>query len=148
MFSSAKTIGAYLFVLLICCLAAYWPLSLHVFSLKNDALNYFLPVRYQISEAISSGYWPFWSPYFNLGYPLHGDMQSGVWNPFIQFASLFGSYTIRTLQYETLFYIYLSGIGMFCLCDFIFHYKPISLLCAVAYMLCGYNSDCAQFLNW
>ena len=67
--------------LLLCCLLAYWPLTFHVFSLKNDALNYFLPVRFQISESINNGHWPFWSPYFNLGYPLHADMQSGVWNP-------------------------------------------------------------------
>src|SRR5215203_2423085 len=120
----------FFFILLCCCLIAYWPLSLSLFSLKNDALNYFLPVRHLISESLQNGHLPFWSPYLNLGYPLHGDMQSGVWNPFVQLLSLFGSYTIRTLQYETLLYVYLSGIGMFLLCDFIFRDKAISLLCA------------------
>ena len=103
----------YLAVLFICCVVAYWPVSFFVYSLKNDALNYFLPVRYQVSEAISNGHWPFWSPYFNLGYPLHGDMQSGVWNPFVQIISLFGPYTLKTLHYETLLYVFLSGLGMF-----------------------------------
>jgi hypothetical protein len=138
----------YLLALLVCCLIAYYPLTFHLFSLKNDALNYFLPVRYQISEAISNGYVPFWSPYFNLGYPLHGDMQSGVWNPFVQFFSLFGPYTLKTLQYETLLYVYLSGVGMFCLIDHLIKNKKIALFGAVAFMLCGYNSDSAQFLNW
>src|SRR5436190_19573002 len=82
--------------LLIICLVTYWPLTFHVFSLKNDALNYFLPVRYQISQSFYNGYFPFWSPYFNLGYPLHGDMQSGVWNPVVQLFSLFGPYTLYT----------------------------------------------------
>jgi hypothetical protein len=138
----------YLLFLLLCCLVAYWPLTFHVFSLKNDALNYFLPVRYQISEAINNGHWPFWSPYFNLGYPLHGDMQSGVWNPFVQFFSLFGVYTIKTLQSETLLYIYLSGMGIYFLLTHFSVQKNIAVWASVAYMLCGFNSDSAQFLNW
>jgi len=137
-----------LLILLLCCLLAYWPLTFHVFSLKNDALNYFLPVRYQISEAIHFGYWPFWSPYFNLGYPLHGDMQSGVWNPFVLIFSLFGPYTLKTLQYETLLYIYLSGMGMYFLAKFFFKDWRIALLSGAAFMLCGFNSDSSQFLNW
>ena len=103
---------AILFLFLLCALA-YWPLAFHVLSLKNDALNYFLPVRFQVSEAIYNHQYPFWSPYFNLGYPLHGDMQSGVWNPFVQFLSLFGPYTLYKLQIETLLYIFLSGTGMY-----------------------------------
>src|ERR1700730_16621143 len=69
---------------------SYWPVSLHLYSLKNDALNYFLPVRWQISDSINEGYFPFWAPYFNLGYCLHGDMQSGVWNPFVWLFSISG----------------------------------------------------------
>ncbi len=138
----------YLLFILLCCLIAYWPLTFHLFSLKNDALNYFLPVRYQISEAINNGQWPFWSPYFNLGYPLHGDMQSGVWNPFVQFFSIFGAYTIKTLQYETLLYIYLCGVGMYFLLAHFSIEKNIAVWASVAYMLCGFNSDSAQFLNW
>lgn len=143
-----QTVWFSLLILLLCCLIAYWPLTFHIFSLKNDALNYFLPVRYQISEAISHGYWPFWSPYFNLGYPLHGDMQSGVWNPFVQIFSLFGPYTLKTLQCETLLYVYLSGIGMFFLILYFFNEWRISLLVAAAFMLCGFNTDSGQFLNW
>jgi hypothetical protein len=138
----------HLLVLLICCLLAYWPLTFHLFSLKNDALNYFLPVRYQISDLISHGFWPFWSPYFNLGYPLHGDMQSGVWNPVVQIFSLFGPYTLKTLQCETLLYIYLSGVGMFFLANYFTKNSNAALLAGVSFMLCGFNSDSAQFLNW
>lgn len=138
----------YISILLVCCLIAWWPVSFFVYSLKNDALNYFLPVRFQISEAISNGYWPFWSPYFNLGYPLHGDMQSGVWNPIVQLFSLFGAYTLRTLHYETILYVFISGLGMFYLLKYLALDRKICLLIAISYMLCGYNSDSAQFLNW
>jgi hypothetical protein len=146
--SSQKLSGVSLLALLVCCFIGFWPLTFHVFSLKNDALNYFLPVRYQISEAISNGYWPFWSPYFNLGYPLHGDMQSGFWNPFVQIISLFGPYTLKTLQYETLLYVYLSGVGMFFLIKYFFKDWRVCLLSAAGFMLSGFNSDSAQFLNW
>lgn len=146
--TSSKNIWLSLLILLACCLVSFWPLTFHVFSLKNDALNYFLPVRHQISELIYNGYWPFWSPYFNLGYPLHGDMQSGVWNPFVQIISLFGPYTLRTLQYETLLYVYLSGVGMFFLVDYFFKDWRVSLLIGASFMLCGFNSDSTQFLNW
>ncbi len=135
-------------VLLLACLLAYWPLTLGLYSLKNDALNYFLPVRYQISSAIGEGYFPGWSPYFNLGYPLHGDMQSGVWNPFVQLLSLAGPYTLRTLQIETLFYIWTSGAGMFFLARHFTGDQRSALLAGSAFMLCGYNCDSAQFLNW
>ena len=138
----------YITALFVCCIVAYWPVSLFVYSLKNDALNYFLPVRFQVSEAISNGEWPFWSPYFNLGYPLHGDMQSGVWNPFVQILSLFGPYTLKILHFETLLYVFLSGLGMFYLLKYFSIEKKVCLLVSVSYMLCGYNSDSAQFLNW
>src|SRR5687768_6130381 len=138
----------YIALILFCCIIAYWPVSFFVYSLKNDALNYFLTVRFQVSEAISNGFWPFWSPYFNLGYPLHGDMQSGVWNPIVQIFSLFGPYTLRTLHYETLLYIFISGIGMFYLLKYFAIAKNVNLLVSISYMLCGYNSDSTQFLNW
>jgi hypothetical protein len=146
--TSLKNIWFSLLILLVCCLLSFWPLTFHVFSLKNDALNYFLPVRHQVSELIYNGYWPFWSPYFNLGYPLHGDMQSGAWNPFVQIISLFGPYTLRTLQYETLLYVYLSGVGMFFLVHHFFKDWRVSLLIGASFMLCGFNSDSTQFLNW
>ena len=137
-----------LLILLAGCLLAFWPVSMGLYSLKNDALNYFLPVRHLVSESISSGYWPFWSPYFNLGYPIHGDMQSGVWNPVVQLFSLFGPYTLRTLQWETLLYVYVSGVGMFFMVRHFTRQNNVSLLAGFAFMLCGFNSDSAQFLNW
>jgi hypothetical protein len=145
--SIKEDIRSIVLLLIICCLA-YWPITFHILSLKNDALNYFLPVRFQISEAIYNHQLPFWSPYFNLGYPLHGDMQSGVWNPIVQFLSLFGPYTLYKLQLETVFYIFLSGTGMY----FLLRQAGTSLYAAIfasaAYMLCGFNSDCCQYLNW
>jgi hypothetical protein len=127
---------------------AYWPVSFHIFSLKNDAINFFLPVRWQISEAISNGHYPFWSPWLNLGYPLHGDMQSGAWNPFVWIFSLFGPYTLYTLQLETILYVVLSGCGMYGLLKYFHIGRHANLMCSVAYMLSGFNIDSSQFLVW
>ena len=138
----------FLLALLVICLISYWPLTFHVFSLKNDAVNYFLPVRYQVSQSIYNGIFPLWSPYFNLGHPLHGDLQSGVWNPIVQIFSLFGPYSLYTLEIETLLYIFLGGVGMYFLLRYYSIHPLVNLLCAAAYMLCGFNSDSGQFLNW
>jgi len=145
---SRSTILFSLLLLLCFCLISYWPLTFHVFSLKNDALTYFLPVRYQVSQSISNGYFPFWSPYLNLGHPLHADMQSGVWNPVVQLFSLFGPYSLYTLQTETLLYIYLGGVGMYFLLRYFSINPLVNLLCAAAYMLCGFISDSCQYLQW
>ena len=64
--------------LLALALLCYWPLSLGVFSAKNDNITAFLPVRFHVSEALRSGHLPLWTPYMYLGYPLHGDMQGGA----------------------------------------------------------------------
>lgn len=146
--SSYRPAAYYLLFLLLIAALAYWPLTFHVLSLKNDALNYFLPVRRLVSESYHQGQLPLWTPYLNLGYPLHGDMQSGVWNPFVQLFSLFGPYTLYMLQLETLLYIWLGGTGMFFLLKQLGVHPFANLLGAVAFMLCGFNSDSCQFLNW
>src|SRR6187399_3594511 len=141
---SKRQIILSLIILLACCAIGYWPVSAGIFSLKNDATLYFLPVRFQISEMIQHGHFPFWTPYVNLGHPLYTDMQSGVWNPFVWLISLFGSYTMRSLQIELLIYVYISGVSMFYLLKYFKLHLIICLSLAVCYMLCGFNSDSAQ----
>lgn len=143
-----KQIFVSLFIILLCCVIAYWPVSTGIFSLKNDAVRYFLPVRYQISEMIQHGQFPFWTPYINLGHPLYTDMQSGVWNPMVWLISMFGSYNMRCLQVELLIYIYLSGVSMFFLLKYFKLNWFVSLALAISFMLCGFISDSTQFLYW
>jgi hypothetical protein len=138
----------YLSLLLIGVIIAYWPVSLYVYSLKNDAINYFLPVRRLVVESWQHHLIPFWTPYLDLGYPIHGDMQSGAWNPVVQLFSLFGPYTLYSLHLETLLYVYLCGVGMFFLLRYFKVHPYANMLVSFAFMLCGYNTDSAQFLNW
>lgn len=129
-------------------LLAYWPVSFMLFSVKNDAINYFLAMRYNTSEAIQSGHFPLWSPYINLGYPLHGDMQSGTWNPLVLLLSAIRKYDIYWLQLETILTVIIAGLSFYKLLAH-FKLKRVVLLAgSAAYMLNGYITDSGQFLNW
>jgi Bacterial membrane protein YfhO len=136
----------YLLLLLIC-LLTYWPLTFGIFSVKNDAIHYFLPYRFNISEALRNGEWPFWSPYIYLGNPILGDMQSGAWNPVVWIFSALGRYDLTLFHYETLLYIFLGGIGMYKLTNLIIKHPLTALLIAVAYMLSGFMLS-GQLINW
>ncbi|HMK26124.1 MAG TPA: YfhO family protein [Chitinophagaceae bacterium] len=134
-------------LLLVICLLAYWPLTFGLFSVKNDAIHYFLPYRFNISEAIRNGEFPFWSPYVYLGNPLYGDMQSGAWNPVVWFFSLIGRYDISLFHYENLLYIFLGGVGMYKLTDHLVAHSHTALLIAASYMLSGFMLS-GQLINW
>ncbi len=134
-------------LLLVICLLAYWPISFGIFSVKNDAIHYFLPYRFQISETLRNGEWPFWNPYIYLGYPVHGDMQSGAWNPVIWFFSLFSRYTITIFHFENLLYIFLGGVGMYKLTNRLTDHTYTALLIAASYMLSGFVLG-GQLINW
>lgn len=134
-------------LLLVTCLLAYWPLTFGVFSVKNDAIHYFLPYRFHISEAIRNGEFPFWSPYIYLGNPVYGDMQSGAWNPIVWFFSLIGRYDITLFHYENLLYIFLAGVGMYKLINRLVRQSGTALLIAVSYMLSGFMLS-GQLINW
>lgn len=136
----------YLLLLLIC-LLAYWPLTFNIFSVKNDAIHYFLPYRFNISEAIRNGEWPFWSPYIYLGNPIYGDMQSGVWNPFVWLFSCISRYNITLFHWENLLYIFLAGSGMYKLTNRLTLHTHAALLIAVSYMLSGFMLS-GQLINW
>ena len=134
-------------LLLVICLLAYWPLTFGLFSVKNDAIHYFLPYRFNISEAIRNGELPFWSPYVYLGNPLYGDMQSGAWNPFVWFFSFLGRYDLTLFHYENLLYIFLGGVGMYKLTNRLVEHSHSALLIAASYMLSGFMLS-GQLINW
>lgn len=127
---------------------AYWPMSLMIFSAKNDAIHYFLAMRHNSSEMIRHALFPGWTPYINLGYPLHGDIQSGAWNPFVFFMSLLRQYDLYWLHTEIILVNIMAGVGMYRLLRYLRMDLEISLGMAIAYMLSGYMSDAGQFLNW
>ncbi|HWJ27421.1 MAG TPA: YfhO family protein [Flavisolibacter sp.] len=135
-------------IIIVVALAAYWPLTFHIYSMKNDALVYFLPWRYHISESIQHFNFPLWSPYLYTGLPLHEDIQSGVWNPVVLIISLFVRYNMSVFEWEMLIYVLAGGIGFFKLCKAFNFNKDISLLLACSYMCCGFIIDSGSIIPW
>ena len=124
-----------------------WPLSLQFYCLKNDALTYYYPVRTFISDALNNGQLPLWTPYINLGYPLHADLQSGAWNPVIWIFALLTKYSLSAFHYELLLYIAFAGIGFYYLCRNIGYSKTVAFAIAIAYQFSGFITDSVQFFN-
>ena len=131
---------------LISCLV-FWPLSFQIFTLKNDALTYYYPLRTLISDALNNGELPLWTPFINMGYPLHADMQSGAWNPVIWSFSFLTNYSLAAFHYELLFYISFAGIGFYFLCKEFGCSKAVAFSFAIAYQFCGFITDSVQFFN-
>ena len=97
-------------VLLACCLIGYWPLSSSLFILKMTPTSISPPNRFLISDAIRHGHsLQWWTPYLQMGHPLHGDMQSGAWNPLVWLDLLVTRYNMTALHAETLLYILIGG---------------------------------------
>lgn len=134
-------------LLLLLCILAYWPLSFGAFSVKNDAIHYFLPYRFSISEALRNGEWPLWSPYIYNGNPIMGDMQSGAWNPVVWIFSAIGRYDITLFHFENLLYIFLGAAGMYKLSNMLVRHSGTAFLLAGSYMLCGFMLG-GQLINW
>ena len=125
----------------------FWPFTFQVFSLKNDALTYYYPIRTLISDALNNGELPLWTPFINMGYPLHADMQSGAWNPVIWIFSFLTNYSLAAFHYELLFYISFAGIGFYFLCKEFGCSKAVAFTMAIAYQFSGFMIDSVQFFT-
>jgi hypothetical protein len=125
----------------------FWPISLHLFSFKNDAITYYYPIRTLISDALNNGELPLWTPYLNMGYPIHADMQGGAWNPVIWIFSYITKYSLGAFHTEFLLYITLAGVGFYYLCKEFGCTKYACIIAALAYQCSGFMIDLVQFFN-
>jgi Bacterial membrane protein YfhO len=125
----------------------FWPISLHLFSFKNDTITYYYPIRTLISDALNNGELPLWTPYLNMGYPLHADLQSGAWNPIIWIFSFSTKYNLAAFHTEFLFYTTFAGIGFYYLIKEFGCTKYVALIVALAYQSSGFVIDMVQFFN-
>src|SRR4051794_35493990 len=138
------TLNPFIFFPLLTCIF-FWPISLKIFTVKNDALTYYYPVRTLISDAINNFELPLWTPFINMGYPLHADMQSGAWNPVIWIMGFLTNYSLAGFHYELIVYLALAGIGFYFLARDYGWSKYIALLIGVGYEFSGPIIDSLQF---
>jgi hypothetical protein len=137
----------YFFIALVFILA-FLPILSFVFGVKNDILTGYLPVKFFMSESISSGYFPWWNPYVNFGIPQHADMSSGFWSPITWLISTTAGYNVYTITLELLFYIFIAGIGMYKVTGLWQLNKHVRIIAAISYMCSGYTIAHIQHINW
>jgi hypothetical protein len=128
--------------------AAYFPVFLPIFHLKNDLISQNLPTRFVISESLYSGYFPWWNSYVNFGIPQYGDMNNGFWNPFMWLIAKTVGYNIWTITYEEMFYILMGGWGIYKVVRELGIEKGIAIVSALSYMSCGYIVGHLQHFCW
>lgn len=116
---------------------AYWQVSFFQNTLKWDMVDCYLPWRSFVSECIEHGYFPFWNPYQNFGYPIHADMRS-IWSPEVWLITLFGGYSIYTFHILFIVYTTTAGIGMFYLSKIFTKNEKAAFFAGAVYMLSGY----------
>lgn len=138
----------YLLLLTLLVAGAYFPVFFHIFSLKNDALVYFLPLRHQVSAAIREGHFAWWSDTIYLGTPLYSDIQSGAWNPLVLLLSFFGKYNMSMLETELSIYLLAAAWGMYKLAGRFSDNPWIRLLIALSYACSGFMTDSSSFIPW
>ncbi len=142
-----RIIASPFFIFPVAACLVFWPFTLHLFTVKNDALTYYYPIRTLISDALRNGELPLWTPFINMGYPLHADMQSGAWNPVIWVFAFLSNYSLAAFHYEFLLYISFSGIGFYFLCRDQGYSKWVAISVGFAFQFCGFMVDSVQFFN-
>lgn len=100
-------------------------------------VNQYFPWRYHIVSALRSGQLPLWNPYNFAGYPIHADPQSGAWYMPLWLFALFGNYTAHANAVEVFLHIWLAGLGMYLLVNYLYKNHWVALLMGVAYIGCG-----------
>ncbi len=138
----------YFFLLVLVACTGFWQVAFFQNTLKWDAIDQYYPWRMFVIECLRSGTLPLWNPYEQLGYPIHADPQSGAWYPVVWLLSLFGNYTLYTLQVEFMMHIIFAGVGMMLLAQIFELKKPAAFLIACAYMLSGFFVGNAQHITF
>ena len=134
-------------LLLVICLIAYLPVSSFVFAPKNDAFVFNFPNKYFFSEALRSGYSTAWNPYLNFGFPLYADPGFAWWQPITWLFGFIG-YNAYTFSIEILFYIYLSGLGMFWLIRKLNLGNYTAFATSIMFMCSGFFIGNLQHINF
>jgi len=129
-------------------LVAYLPLSSFHFAMKNDAFSDNFPQKYFFSASLHSGYFPFWNPYLNFGFPIYADPGFAFWNPITWIWGGVIGYSALSLTAEVLFYLFISGITMYYLVKYFKFSVVIAILVSAMYMCSGFFYGSLQYINF
>lgn len=127
---------------------AYWQVITFSNCLKWDMVDQYFPWRYHVVSCLRGGELPLWNPYNFGGYPTHADPQSGAWYMPLWFFALFGSYGPQALAIDVFAHIWLAGIGMYLLVNYLYKNHAVALIAAVSYIGCGVLVGNAQHFTY
>jgi len=116
-------------------------------SLKNDVVALEYPINYFMSQCIHNGEIPYWFNTWAMGFPLQSNLTWGIYStPQMLFCSVF-NYNIYTLHIEFMFFVLMSGWGMYHLLKkYILKEENISVILACCYMLSGFITGSGQWM--
>ncbi|MER3497842.1 MAG: hypothetical protein C4308_04020 [Chitinophagaceae bacterium] len=143
---SPKNLNAYL-VISLAAIFAYLPVSFMIFSLKNDVVVIEYPFQHFIAQSLRNSQLPLWFNSWAMGFPMQTVLTWGIYStPQIIFGFIAGS-NFYMLHVQFVFFIMLSGWGMFRLLQRHFlKDEKISLLLTCAFMLSGITVSSSQWL--
>lgn len=133
----------YLFIITLLC---YWPYTFFQNSLLCDDLDVALPVKYFAGECYQHGFLPLWNPYQIWGFPAHADLQYTNWNIETLLVGTFFGYNYIVLHVLFIFYLFVSGLGMYKLSSYLSQNEKHGFFVGVVYLLSGIIVGHAQSL--
>lgn len=128
-------------------LFAYLPLLVR-FSLRNDQINYFLPVRMFMSDAFNHKEYMYWNPFVSGSYPIHSDMQGPVWNPIVIIFSWMFNYNSSLLSVELIVYYLIGTIGCYFFSKNFTSNTYSRYIIAISYGCGGFATSIMEFMGW
>lgn len=141
-----KILRPYFFISL-CGIIAFAPISFMLRAMKNDVIALEYPINHFISQSIRHGEVPYWFNTWGMGFPLQSNLTWSMYSTPQVFFSSVSNYNIYTLHIEFLFFILLSGWGMFYLLKrFVLQDEQMAKLLAICYMLSGFMVGSTQWL--
>ncbi|MES1222838.1 MAG: hypothetical protein ABUT20_45520, partial [Bacteroidota bacterium] len=123
------------------------PVCFMLKALKNDIVAIEYPINYFISQCIHNGEVPLWFNTWGMGFPLQSNLTWGIYSTPQMFFSAIFNYDIFSLHIEFMFFVLMSGWGMYHLLKKHFlKDETISVILACCYMLSGFVIGSAQWM--
>jgi hypothetical protein len=139
--------GRAILIIVLAIIVPYGLLMLR-FSLRNDQIEYFLPVRMYMSDAFNHHEFMLWNPFMSGSYPLHSDMQGPVWNPVVILFSWLFNYNSTLLSIELLLYYLTGAIGCFYFARNFSRNIYSCIVIAVIYGCGGVATSILEYMSW
>ena len=104
-----------------------------------DAVNYFYPYFFTVSNSLRHGELPLWNPYLFNGFPTIANIEAQIFYPLNLLFLPFTPFTPYAVNLSLILHCFLAGVFMYFLCRNYLMNHWACLLSAMVYMLSGYT---------